>query len=219
VLAYDTDDCKSFVTRWKQLRGTRIVGQDMFQNGDASIASQITRIRSLKKPPDVIVVCTFLPGGVSAIRQIRQAGIKSTIITGIGMDTTSWYKPLKTLSNVYVTTYGSEYNDDPRPFVNKFFQRFKAKAGHAPNVAFSMAAYCEMQVIANAIKKAGSTDGDKMRQALDTFKNFPCVLGPVSYTPTKHWVTTFKVAVIQITKSKAKFRALLTPLRPPPPTF
>lgn len=219
VLAYDTDDCNAFTTRWKQLKGTKIVGQDKFQNGDASIASQITRIRSLKKQPDVVVVCTFLPGGVSAIRQIRAAGIKSPIITGIGMDTTSWYKPLKTLSDVYVTTYGSEYGDDPRPFVNQFFKRFKAKAGHAPNVSFSMAAYCEVQVIAAAIKRAGSTDGDKMRQALDKFNKVPCVLGPVSYTPTKHWQTSFKVVVLQITKSKAKFRALLTPIKPPAPKF
>jgi branched-chain amino acid transport system substrate-binding protein len=219
TLAYDTDDCKAFVTRWKQLPGTRIVGQDKFQNGDASIASQITRIRSLSKAPDLVEVCTYLPGGISAIRQIRAAGIKSPIMTGIGMDGTSWFKPIAHLSNVYFTNYGSEYGDDKRPFVNKFFQRFKAKAGHPANVSYSLVAYCQVQVIAAAIKAAGSTDGDKMRQALDKFKNVPCDLGTVTYTPKKHWVTTFKVQVAQITNSKGKGRDLVSPVKPPPPTF
>jgi branched-chain amino acid transport system substrate-binding protein len=219
TLAYTTDDCKAFTTRWQQLRRTRIVGQDTFQNGDTSIASQITRIRSLRTPPDVIVVCTYLPGGISAIRQIRAAGIDSPIMTGIGMDGTSWYKPIKNLSNVYFTNYGSPYGDDRRPFVNRFFKRFQAKAGRPANTSYPLVAYCQVQVIASAIKRAGSTDGDKMRQALNRFKNVPCTLGRVTYTPNRHWVTTFRIQVIAISKSKGRGRDLVTAVKPPPPSF
>ncbi len=219
TLAYDTDDCKAFSTRLKQLPGAKLVGQDKFQNSDPSIASQITRIRSLKTKPDVIVMCTYLPGGISAIRQIRAAGIKTPIMTGIGMDGTSWFKPIAHLSNVYYTNYGSPFGDDKRPFVNRFFQRFKAKAGHPATVSYSLVAYCEMQTIANAIKRAGSTDGDEMRQALNKFRNVPCDLGTISYSPSKHWVTTFKIQVIKITNSKGKGRDLVTAVKPPPPKF
>ena len=57
--------------------GAGIVGSDTFKNDDASIASQITRIKALPKEPDAIMLCSYAPGGASAVRQIRAAGIQS----------------------------------------------------------------------------------------------------------------------------------------------
>jgi branched-chain amino acid transport system substrate-binding protein len=57
--------------------GGKIVDRDTFKNSDASLASQVTRLRTAMAAGkvDAIVFCSYLPGGSSAIRQIRAAGI------------------------------------------------------------------------------------------------------------------------------------------------
>jgi len=57
-LAYSKDECTSFEQAWRGLPGTTVVGKDTFSNGDPSIASQITRLRSAKTKPDLIGLCT-----------------------------------------------------------------------------------------------------------------------------------------------------------------
>src|SRR4029450_9465764 len=71
-------------------KDAELVGSDTFKNEDASIASQISRIKALPQEPDAIMLCTMMPGGVSAIKQIRAAGIKAPILNGSGMDGSYW---------------------------------------------------------------------------------------------------------------------------------
>src|SRR5262249_48577602 len=69
TIQYDKSTCAGFDWRFTQLAGTSIIGEDSFKNGDPSIASQITRIKALPKAPDVIMLCSYVPGGASAARQ------------------------------------------------------------------------------------------------------------------------------------------------------
>ena len=61
------------------LEGASIVGSDTFKNDDASIASQITRIKELAEEPDVIMLCSVMPGAAAAVRQILGAGTKIAV--------------------------------------------------------------------------------------------------------------------------------------------
>jgi branched-chain amino acid transport system substrate-binding protein len=45
-----------------------LAGGDVFANGDISIAAQITRYKAINLAPDAIFICTYTPGGASAIR-------------------------------------------------------------------------------------------------------------------------------------------------------
>ncbi len=66
------------------------------------------------------MLCTMMPGAVSAIKQIRAAGIKSMILNGSGVDGSYWLNAVPDLSNFYVPVQGSIYGDDPNPKVNEF---------------------------------------------------------------------------------------------------
>jgi len=218
-LAYSTDECKSFMQAWQGLPGTSIVGKDTFSNGDPSIASQITRIKSLKTPPQVIGLCTYLPGGPNAIRQIRAAGITAPMFSGVGIESRDWFKALPTLSDYYYLGYGSLFGNDPRPAVNKFFKMVQA-LGHKPAaVSLSLMAYTEVQLIADAIKKAGSTSGPALVKALNSFTNVPTITGPVTYTATKHY-NYFPVVINEIEHGKVILKGLVQPPKKvPAPTF
>src|SRR4029078_10799678 len=81
TIAYTKSLCASMGTRWKERPGDAgLLGEDTFLNGDASIAAQVTRITSLPTKPDVIFFCSYAPGGPSAIRQLRAAGVACGIL-------------------------------------------------------------------------------------------------------------------------------------------
>ena len=76
TIAFDATWVHFFKRRWAELAGAGgLAGEDTFGGEDPQIASQITRIKALPAKPDFIVLCSFPPGGVSALRQLRAAGI------------------------------------------------------------------------------------------------------------------------------------------------
>jgi len=108
TIAFTKSLCGSFATRWTELAGKDgLLGQDTFLNSDPSIAAQVTRITSLSKKPDMIFFCSYAPGGPSAIRQLRAAGIAAPIVTGESLDGDYWIGSVPDLSDFYVSSYGS----------------------------------------------------------------------------------------------------------------
>jgi branched-chain amino acid transport system substrate-binding protein len=120
---YNKGICDGFDWMLPRLKDAKLVGSDTFKNEDASIAAQITRIKSLPKEPDAIMLCSMMPGVVSAIKQIRASGIKSMILNGSGVDGSYWLNAVPDLSNFYVPVQGSIYGDDPNPKVTEFNKR------------------------------------------------------------------------------------------------
>lgn len=203
TIAYTKSLCASAGTRWKELAGDGgLLGEDTFLNGDPSIAAQITRITSLPQKPDVIFFCSYAPGGPSAIRQMRAAGIDAAILTGESLDGDYWIGTVPDLSNFYVVNYGSKYGDDPDPAVNEFFKRFEAKYGKKADVSYGLRGYSAVQAWAKAANKAGSLEGAKVAAVLDTFDKEPLVIGPTTYTKDLHIQTARPMAIIGVKDGK-----------------
>ena len=96
----------AIASKLPKLADAKLVGEDTFKNDDASIAAQITRIKSLPEEPDAIMLCTMMPGAVSAVKQIRAAGIKAPILNGSGMSGSYWLSAVPDLSNFFVPDQG-----------------------------------------------------------------------------------------------------------------
>ncbi len=128
-IEYNKGICTGFNWMFPRLEGAEIVGRDTFKNDDASIASQITRIKELAEEPDVIMLCSVMPG---AVRQIRAAGINSLILNGSAVDGSYWLDATPDLSGFVVPVQGSIYGDDPRPEVEAFIARIGVLARVRP---------------------------------------------------------------------------------------
>jgi branched-chain amino acid transport system substrate-binding protein len=203
TIAYTKSLCASFATRWTELAGKDgLLGQDTFLNNDPSITAQVTRITSLSKKPDLIFFCSYAPGGPSAIRQLRAAGVTAAIATGESLDGDYWIGSVPDLSNFYVVSYGSKYGDDPDADVNGFFKRFEAKYGKKADVSYGLRGYSAVQAWAEAANKAGSLAGAKVAAVLDTFDKKRLVIGPTTYTGKLHIQTTRPMAILNATNGK-----------------
>ena len=137
-----------------KLADAKLVGEDTFKNDDASIAAQITRIKSLPQEPDAIMLCTMMPGAVSAIKQIRAAGINSMILNGSGVSGSYWLSAVPDLSNFFVPEQGSVHGDDPNPKVNEFNAKYKEVTGGDPSSQYVYPGYVMIDVWAKAVERA-----------------------------------------------------------------
>ncbi|WP_294641373.1 ABC transporter substrate-binding protein [uncultured Aureimonas sp.] len=201
---YNKGICDGFDWMMPKLeaQGAKLVGEDTFKNEDASIAAQITRIKSLPKEPDAIMLCTMMPGGVSAVKQIRAAGINSMILTGSGMDGSYWLPAVPDLSNFFIPVQGSIYGDDPNPDVKKFNTAFKEKTGADPSSQYAYPGYVMVDVWAKAVERAGSTDAEAVVAELEKMKDEPTLFGPRTFTSELHHQNNATYLVVDVEKGK-----------------
>src|SRR5713226_3157023 len=183
---YNKGICDGFDWMMPRLKDAALAGSDTFKNDDASIASQITRIKGLPKEPDAIMLCTMMPGAVSAIKQIRAAGIKSMILNGSGVDGSYWLSAVPDLSNFYVPVQGSVYGDDPNPKVVEFNKKYKEVTGGDPSSQYVYPGYVLIDVWAKAVERAKSTDAAAVVTELEKMNNETTLFGPRTFSKDLH---------------------------------
>ncbi|MGO9698522.1 MAG: ABC transporter substrate-binding protein [Xanthobacteraceae bacterium] len=204
-IEYDKSVCAGFDWMFPK-KGGKIVEHDVFKQNDASIASQVTRMRNAiaAQKVDVIMSCTYLPGGGSATRQIRAAGIDLPIANGSSMDGTYWLDAVPNLSNFYVPVQASIYGDDPRPEVNALIKRYTEKFKEPPVTQYAFPIYAWLQLWARAVEKAGTTDAAKVVAVMNTFHDEPTILGPRSFSSTLHIQDRAPYYIVEIGNRKGK---------------
>ena len=201
---YNKGICDGFDWMLPRLKDAKLVGDDTFKNDDASIAAQITRIKSLPQEPDAIMLCTMMPGAVSAVKQIRAAGIKAPILNGSGMSGGYWLSAIPDLSNFYVPDQGSVYGDDPNPKVNEFNATYKKVTGSDPSSQYVYPGYVMIDVWAKAVERAKTTDADAVVAELEKMKDEPTLFGPRTFTSELHHQNKGRYLITEINNGKPK---------------
>jgi branched-chain amino acid transport system substrate-binding protein len=176
------EDCGAFRQSWEHLGGT-ISGTAEFKNEDPSIATQIDQIK--ESGADAIMLCSYPPGGASAIKQIRAAGIEVPIAASAAFDGTFWLKGIPNLGTFYVTVNGSAYDPANRATAKLFSQL--EKAGVNTDVSGTLlASYAAAQLIFAAIEETHSVDGEVLADALEA-RPHPTIVGNAAFTEDDHY--------------------------------
>ncbi|WP_119274116.1 ABC transporter substrate-binding protein [Taklimakanibacter deserti] len=186
-IAFDASFADFFERRWKELAGSEgLAGKDTFGGEDPQIASQITRIKGLAKQPDFVVLSSFPPGGASAMRQLRAAGVNQPLLLSESWDGDFWLEAVPNLNDAYLVTYGSVFGNDPRPQVAEFMTKFQTKFGARPVTSHALTGYSVIQGWTKAVEKAATLEADKVRDVLQTFVDEPLLAGPTTFTKDTH---------------------------------
>ena len=185
IADYNKDYCRAFEARWVEQGGT-IAGQDQFNNNDASIASQVTRINALPEAPDIIALCSFPPGGAVATKQLRDGGVDAPIVSNNGFDGDFWYKDsMPDLADFYYTSPVSFWGDDPSAEVGEFLRKYLERHGQ-PQAVSAIGAYAAVYALAEAIEDAGTTDGEAVAGILEQFDGRNVGGLNVTFSPDLH---------------------------------
>ena len=200
---YNKSLCAGY--KWgTKLVGLTSLGSDTFKNDDPSIQSQITRILALPKKPDVLMVCSYVPGGASAIRQLRSAGLTMPILSGSAMDGTYWVDAVPNLNDFYIPVQASVHGDDPRPAVNEFVAKYKAKYGQAPATVYGLLPYTFLDLWARAVTKAGKTDAASVVPVMEQYKEEMTMIGPRTFTSKLHIQADVPMQILKYENSQPK---------------
>jgi len=183
--------------------GGQVVSEQKYTGGDKDFKAQLTAIKSAN--PDAIFVPGYYTEAGLIAAQARQLGITVPLFGGDG-----WEAPElleiggSALEGTYYSTHFSAENQDPK--IQSFVKSFRAKYnGETPD---SMAAlgYDSAMVLLDAIKRAGTTDGPKVRDALAATKDF---IGVTGKTTIDEYRNAPKAAVV-ITVKDGKYKHVET---------
>lgn len=202
TIEYNKGICTGFDWMAPQLKGVTIVGRDNFKNGDASIAAQISRIKALPREPDAIMLCSYIPGAASAVRQLRAAGIQSLILNGAAVDGSYWLDSVPGLSNFAVPVQGSVYGDDPNPQVEAFNKTFATRYGARPSNTYAYPGYVLIDVWAKAVQRAQSLDADKVTAELEKMRGEPTLFGPRTFSKDIHHQNQARLLISEVRAGK-----------------
>ncbi len=207
-LEYSKATADYFKARWKQLGGT-VCGEDTFTAGDnLDLSSNVTRLRGAVSKCDVIYDGSWNPFGAQYVRAVRDAGIKTTIITNASVNGLPVVQNNPGLSNFYALGFAclnTYCKGSKNPAVAKVNAQFKAKYGQPIGNHYALPGYELADALVAAIKKAGSTDGTKVAAALyDSGLKIKTFAGTLAFTKKCHRPQPAIFTVEQYTGGKDK---------------
>jgi len=162
--------------------GGEIVADERYTSGDIEFRAQLTTIRAAN--PDVI----FVPGYYTEVgliaKQARELGINVPLLGGDGWDSE---KTLEiggdAVNGYYFSTHYAADSDNPR--VQEFVKRFTEKYGSTPD-AMAALGYDTAGIFVDALKRAGTTESSKLRDAIASTSDFAGVTGKISIDPQRN---------------------------------
>jgi branched-chain amino acid transport system substrate-binding protein len=168
-LEYSKATADYFKARWTQLGGT-VCGEDTFVGGpNLDLSSQITRLRGKVKGCDVIYDGSWQPFGSQLVRSIRDAGIKTAILTNASVNGTLVRQVAGKVSNFYALGFAclpTYCAGTQTPQVRTIATQFKAAYKTPLGNHYALPGYALADAVVNAIRAAKSTDGEKIAKAL-----------------------------------------------------
>lgn len=185
--------------------GGEIVGVESYSEGDIDFRAQLTSIKG-KNPDGIFVPGYYTEVGLIA-RQARELGITVPMMGGDGWDSA------KTLEIGGAAVNGCYFSnhyavDDPDPKIQGFIQKFKVKYGETPD-AMAVLGYDAASLLYDAIKRAGSEDPTKIRDALAATKDFAAISGALTMDASRN--AKKKLVILKIDNGAIKFNSEVQP--------
>lgn len=204
-----------FKARFTELGGT-IALEDTYEDSATDFSTQITKLKALATQPDFYYIAAMPYNVGPVVKQLREAGLTGPVVGGDGYDTPDLVKVAgDTAENVYFSTHALMDKDNGTDGIKKFIAAYNTEYGHDPENAFAALGYDSVYLLADAIKRAGSTDPKAVQAALLETKDLPGITGAISFTNGSH-VPQKGVTLIEIKGGKFTLAGEVVPEKVPP---
>jgi branched-chain amino acid transport system substrate-binding protein len=187
--------------------GGKIVAEEAYVAKDTDFHATLTRIKAAN--PDYV----FLPGFYEevglVVKQARELGINVPFMGGDGWDSPKLVDiaGAASLQNTYITNHYSSGDSDKK--VQDFVSAFKAKYdGKSPD-AFGALGYDTVYFLADAIKRAGSSDPQKIQKALEETDGLQLVSGKVKLD--KHHDPVKAAVILEYVNGQQQYKTKVNP--------
>lgn len=195
-----------FIEAVKKGGGEVVANESYMEKQDSDFRGQLTKIKGTN--PEAIFVSGYYTEAGLIAKQARQLGITVPLMGGDGWD-----------SDKTVTIGGDAVNgcyfsnhysaEEDRPEVKAFVAAYKAKYNNKMPDAMAILGYDSMKLMADAIQRAGSTDGPKVRDALAATKGYPGASGAI--TIDKNHNAEKPIVILKIENGQFKYVSTVKP--------
>ena len=205
-----------FIQHFEKLGGT-ILFEDTYVQGAQDFSAQLARLKAAKKP-EFIFISSYMPDLAMMIRAIREAGVSLPIVGGDSYDDPGLFKALgeKYGSDIYYDTH-SFLAAGVTPDMENFLKVYKAKYNAEPDAVWVVPGWDVVMIIAQAMQKAGTTDGAAVAKAMETTE-FSLLTGKLKWSGIdKGHEPDIEAPLVQLEKGVPKFLGWVRPTSIPAP--
>lgn len=186
--------------------GGRVVSEPSFAAGDVDFNAQLNTIKQAR--PDVIFIPAYYTEVGTIARQARAQGIRAKLLGADGWDSPKLFESGgDALEGSYFSNHYSAESQDPR--IQEFIAAYKGKYGGKVPDAMAALGYDAAKILADAIKRAGSTEPQAIRDAIAQTKDFAGVTGNISLDENRN--ATKPAVVLQISGKQYKYVETVEP--------
>ena len=186
--------------------GGEIATEKNYSEGDKDFRAQLTAVKA--SGADAIFVPGYYTESALIVRQARELGITAPFFGGDGWEDEQLLGiGGEALNGCFYSTHFSAENTDP--VVAKFAAKYKARWNNEVPGAFSALGYDAVYVLTDALRRAGTTDGAKLRDALAATKNFAGVSGVTTIDKDRN--ASKSATIIALKGGKATFFKTVAP--------
>ena len=203
--AYSVGLAKYFKERFRDDGGSIVIEQK-YSEGDKDFKAQLTAVKAAG------VQGIFVPGYYTEAAliciQARELGMDLPIFGGDGWEAEELIQiGGSAMEGKYYSTHYSPDNQAPevQDFVRKFRARFD---GETPD-AMAALGYDSAMVLADAIRRAGETNGRAIRDAIADTRDYSGVTGKTPIDPERN--ATKAAVIITVQNGKFKFVQTMSP--------
>ncbi|TQK68453.1 ABC transporter substrate-binding protein [Nocardioides sp. SLBN-35] len=208
-IEYTKSAGRYFTAKFEELGG-KIVGDDAFPGGDnVNISSQASRLKGLAQQPDFVYVASWNPGGATAIRQLREAGVTIPVVGPAALDGQVLLDVVgDKASDIYYTGFacyvyctGADSAD-----LDTFVKDYQAEYKSEPASSYALLGYNMVSAIADAAGRAKSFSGADLKAALEGDGSVTTPIGDVAYfSKTCHKIIDMPMTVVQVADGAMTF--------------
>ena len=186
--------------------GGQIVAEQKYSSHDKDFNAQLTAIKA--ENPDAIFVPGYYTEAGLIVLQARQLGITVPLFGGDGWEAPELIETAgKALEGTYYSTHYSP--EDTSAAVQDFVKKFQARFNGETPDAMAALGYDSAMVLVDAMKRAGTTEEPKLRDAIAATKDLPCITGKLTLDANRN--PTKSAVIVTVKDGKFKYVETISP--------
>lgn len=189
-----------------------IAAKETYSRGDTDMTPQLTRIRNAGV--DAVFYCGFGAPSATVVRNFHQLGIEAAYYTSHGVCSNQFIKAAGPAAEgvrmpcaAVVVADQLPANDPQAKVAEDYVKAYEKRWGEEVST-FGGHAYDALHLVLDAITRAGSTDPDAIRTALESTHNFVGADGIFNITPADHMgldLRSFKMVEVDNGRFKLQY--------------
>ncbi len=157
--------------------GGRIVCEQSFKSNDTDYSGELAAVASAA--PDVVFLPSYAMESGHILRQAAAMGITAAFLGGDGWGPTMAETGRAAVNGHFYATHW--HPDAPFAAGKDIAQAYRTAHGRDPTQPDAILAYDAVMVLAEAIRRAGSLDRNRIREALARTRDFPGGTGTITF--------------------------------------